>query len=345
MLPALMCAQNSTSKIIPSEADFINSNIAGFGNDIGKITNRVTSMYELQSKFDEDSEEYKMLDYRICCGQLQQQDCIDRIKGVISKPMPQEWYDEFAVRRMEEGEKKELYSRIVASKKPYFMRYIYPAVSREYIAYIKKVNKNSLRRFDCGIDDLYFSDYEDNALKTEFVANYERHLILGTGKCVINKICQAFENRFDKAEDRRLDHEFDYTILKSGAEYTDAERRAIQNLYLEYNNNMRNHAVFQNYERDDSYEISVKVRQIVDFFLSECSKVCSNEDAMYDLIIDVAYRSEGGRGLVWSICGNQIIKNLMKRYGNVLRYPVLDENGDIEYCGERFSLHTIELEV
>ena len=73
-LPALMCAQNTAQKIIPTEKDFIESNIAGFGNDIGKITNRITSMYEVMSKFDEDSEEYRMLDYRICCGQLIQQD-------------------------------------------------------------------------------------------------------------------------------------------------------------------------------------------------------------------------------------------------------------------------------
>jgi hypothetical protein len=56
----------------------MNSNIAGFGNDIGKITNRITSMYELQSKYDEDSEEFKELEYRICCGQLHQQDTIKR---------------------------------------------------------------------------------------------------------------------------------------------------------------------------------------------------------------------------------------------------------------------------
>ena len=73
-LPALMCAQNSASKIIPTNEDFIKSNISGFGSDIGKITNRITSMYELQSYFDMESDEYKTLDYRICCGQLHQQD-------------------------------------------------------------------------------------------------------------------------------------------------------------------------------------------------------------------------------------------------------------------------------
>ena len=77
-LPALMCAQNSVSKIVPTNEDFMKSNISGFGNDIGRITNRITSMYELQSYFDEDSKEHRVLDYRICSGQLHQQDCIDQ---------------------------------------------------------------------------------------------------------------------------------------------------------------------------------------------------------------------------------------------------------------------------
>lgn len=71
--PALMCAQRKAVKKVSSEEDFIRSNIDSFGNDIGKITNRITSMYELRTHFPKDSEEYKILSYRIQCGQLIQQ--------------------------------------------------------------------------------------------------------------------------------------------------------------------------------------------------------------------------------------------------------------------------------
>ena len=73
LLPALMCLQSTAAKIVPTEEDFIQSNINGFGNEIGKITNRITSMYEVRTKFDEDSREYEELTYRIQCGQLLQQ--------------------------------------------------------------------------------------------------------------------------------------------------------------------------------------------------------------------------------------------------------------------------------
>lgn len=74
--PTLMCAQRKAKKIVPTEEDIIRSNIASFGDDIGKITNRITAMFEIQSKYPKDSREYKALDYRIKCGQLYQQNSI-----------------------------------------------------------------------------------------------------------------------------------------------------------------------------------------------------------------------------------------------------------------------------
>lgn len=69
-LPALMCAQRKAKKVIPTEEDFIRSNIESFGNEIGQTTNWVTSMYEVASHFPEGSKEYKELVYRIQSGQL-----------------------------------------------------------------------------------------------------------------------------------------------------------------------------------------------------------------------------------------------------------------------------------
>ena len=72
-LPALMCVQRKAKKKIVQEEDFIRANIDSFGDDIGKTTNRITAMFEVQSKYPKDSVEYKILDYRIKCGQLFQQ--------------------------------------------------------------------------------------------------------------------------------------------------------------------------------------------------------------------------------------------------------------------------------
>lgn len=72
-----MCAQRKADKIVPTDEDFIKANIASFGNEVGAVTNRVTSMYEVRSHFDRNSEEYRELNYRIRSGQQLQQDVIN----------------------------------------------------------------------------------------------------------------------------------------------------------------------------------------------------------------------------------------------------------------------------
>ena len=76
-LPPIQCLQRKATKIIPSEDDIFESNIISFGNAVGAITNRSTSMFEVRERFPKDSEEYKILSYRIKCVQQGQQNSID----------------------------------------------------------------------------------------------------------------------------------------------------------------------------------------------------------------------------------------------------------------------------
>lgn len=75
-LPAIMCVQRRANKVLVTEDDAVSANIASFGDEIGKTTNWITSMFEVQSHFEKDSEEYKTLEYRIMAGQLFQQNAM-----------------------------------------------------------------------------------------------------------------------------------------------------------------------------------------------------------------------------------------------------------------------------
>lgn len=68
--PTIICAQRKADKIVPAESDIIAANKLAFNDDIGTITNYVTSMFEVQAGFDKGSFEYETLNYRIMCGQL-----------------------------------------------------------------------------------------------------------------------------------------------------------------------------------------------------------------------------------------------------------------------------------
>ena len=53
---------------------------------------------------------------------------------------------------IEDPEKRRFYLSLVADKKPYFMRIIYPALMKQYNTYIKNTNKNAMREFQMTID-------------------------------------------------------------------------------------------------------------------------------------------------------------------------------------------------
>ena len=74
---------------------------------------------------------------------------IDKAKGIISKPMPEAWYNRFALNYNdndsdEERVAKEFNKTIIADKKPYFMCYIYPQEMSKYKNYIENTfNKDT----------------------------------------------------------------------------------------------------------------------------------------------------------------------------------------------------------
>ena len=343
--PAIMCEQKSAPSSVPSEQDIIQSNIDSFGNEIGRITNYITSMYEVASKYPVDSDEYVELQYRIKCGQLIQQDAIDAAKGIIAKPMPLEWHDSYAVGRMEDGAKKDLYRKIVADRKPYFMKYIYPTLSKQYSDYVRKVNMNALRQFGIGIDELLSLSENDLSEKQKtFIEYYIKLMPVGNGDCVMNKICHLFEDEFDgKALLSKGDKQFDYGSLSSGSEYTSYQRNKISSLFNDYTSRIQKYVRISNSQGESTDVQTSNLASMRDEFLEECSIICPNEQTLYDIIIDIAGKKTGTKKFVWDICGDTILENLLRKNNYRFEYPCMSEDGDVSFGGYKFE--TVEREV
>lgn len=339
-LPALMCVQRKAKKRIVTEEDAIRANINSFGDDIGKITNRITSMFEVQSRFEPGSPEYDELDYRIKCGQLFQQNAIDKAKGIIAKPMPKAWHDRHHALAVEDTERRKLYLSILADKKPYFMRYIYPDLAKQYNTYIKNTNKKAKRLFQMTIEELIsLAPEELDDEQAEFIHYYTKCMPVGIGDCVTNRICRRFEEAFDGYVGKHnAKTQFDYTIMKSGAEYSQRQHDAIMHLYDDYTKRLQSYAVYASRERVDVDEVASHIMMMRNEFTKACSQVCSNASTLCDIILDICYKKSSSKRFAWSICQNEIIDNLMKNSGGLIRYPVLDPDGDIEFCGNRFML-------
>lgn len=346
-LPAIVCEQKKAVKKVSNEEDFITSDINSFGNDIGSITNRATSMFEVRSGFKAGSKEYEELSYRIRCGQLLQQDAIDKAKGIISKPMPKEWYDRHSVNKIEDDDKRNFYRSIVADKKPYFMRYIYPTLMSQYNTYIKNTDKNCLREFGMTVSELKSMRYDElTERQVEFLNYYSRSMPVGTNDCVMNQICRKFEMMFDGFNKKSsYKSDFDYSIMKSDAEYTAKQYRTIKSMYETYTKRLSNFKSFAEYERVDDGDSALGLERIKEEFIEECDKICPDQSVLCNIILDICYSKNITKRFAWSICGSEIIKNLLSKNGNKISYPVMCDGGEFEYGGNSFTIETKEIEV
>ena len=344
-LPALMCAQRKASKRISTEDDFIRSNIESFGNDIGQTTNWVTSMFEVRSRYPKDSEEYNTLSYRIRCGQLYQQNAIDKAKGIVCKPMPREWHDKHSIHEIEDENTRAMYRSIVADKKPYFMRYIYPALMRQYNTYIKNTDRNALREFQLTVGELLaIPEDELTDRQREFLKYYHHRMPVGIGDCVMNKICRRFEDAFDGYIGKHnAAVKFDYYFMRSSSDYTPKKYNAIKRLRDDYNRRLSSYAVFADYERVDEYDSFETLAMMNDEFRRECSIVCRDRSALCNIILDICYTRSSTKRFAWSMCGDEIIHNLLHNHNGLISYPVPNDDGELEFCGERFTVETTRI--
>lgn len=337
-LPAIMCIQRRAEKVVPDEETTVRSNIAAFGNEIGKTTNWITSMYEVQSRFRHGSPEFEVLEYRTKVGQLIQQNVIDKAKGIVAKPMAREWHDRHAVNMIEDEERQRFYRSIVADRKPYFMIYIYPSLMKEYRQYLRKSDGSALREFRMTVDEMKALPYSElSDRQKEFLHYYDIGMPVGLGDCVMNRICRRFEEEFDGFVGKdAADSVFDRNLYKCGGSYKAHQYYSIRRLYEEYDSRLKKYLVYAKVNSIDSDDAAAYNHGIYEEFRRECLRVCSNDRELMAVLTDLLYGKSATKRLMWSAFAEQIVHNLLENNGWEYAVPVPDRDGDILFRGNRY---------
>lgn len=354
-LPTIFCEGKNSKKISnPTKEDFMKAIKDGFGNKVGSVTNFGSSCYDKISLFKEGSEEYKELDYRIMCIQYLQQECIDSAKnGIPPRPIPSYWLNYSSVTLNVDKETgvilddeetikwKEFNQKVLTEKKPYYFRYIYNDVNKEYLNYIKSMEINSLRNFRKSIEELISTENKTEA-ELDFVKYYEKHMPVSNNPCIVNKIAAKVENVFDgDFKYSRKDNGFNYELYKSNDEYTptNSEVKGIVNLYQEYKKAIKN--------KDDSGDKENKKNSSIEIFdeiKMSASEIIANKQHLTNVLVDLAYKKNKiSKSFVWSMVGEVIIENLLSKSNYIIEYPKRDSSGDIRFNGEKFKITKLQV--
>lgn len=342
-LPPIDCVQKKSSKVVPTENDIILSNKGGFGDKIGSTTNLTTAQISLQASFPQDSEEYKVLGYRILTGQQYQQNAIDKIKGIIARDMPKTWYVKSANRIKEDDSdeiiaKKEFYNRICSNKKPYFFMYNYTNLKTEYKNYESEADFVTTVKFGKHINELLNSE-DLTQEEAEYVKFFYKYAPLDCSPGTINRICWQLERIFDN-QDEIKDNFFDYSILKSGIQYSKQNYNQVKYIYEEYKKTTKRIAQ----ELNEGEEFSTCMQNAVDAFKEQCEALCIPNKELCDIVLDICYLSNNSKQFAWDICGDIIVENLLEKNNNEFFFPIKDESGDIEFRGDKFLMKRVMTE-
>ena len=138
--------------------------------------------------------------------------------------------------------------------------------------------------------------------------------------------------------------EFDYSVLKSNTQYNSNILKELLDLYKEYKKDSANtnKKIAKKAINGEDSSVTDK-NMLIDLFGENCYKICPDKFALCDAMIDLGYSGKMNKNIVWHVCGDVIIENLLAKNNNLISYPSKDKYGDIKCCGSRFSMRTIEV--
>lgn len=263
----------------------------------------------------------------------------DKAKGIIAKPMPRSWYDKHVLSDIQDETEREHCYDIMAYRKPYFMRYIYPDLMREYNTYITNTKKNCLRRFRVDVQELIDKGMDNlTDEESEFLHFYNQLNPVGMNSCVMNRICRRFENEFDHFLSKtKPEHQADYSFMRGDSEYHTMRKNIIRSMYNEYSSRLKAFSRSRDKRRHNEDSDTMGRAMLIMEYKAMCHAVCSDSKTLCDIILDVCYEKNNSKQFAWDICAEQIIENLLEKNNYEISYPVEDENGDVFYRGKRYT--------
>lgn len=229
---------------------------------------------------------------------------------------------------------------LVADKKPYFFIYIYPRLRKEYSDFVKYENVRCRRKYKKTIQEILDSEHRTEE-EEKSCSYFKKQLPIDETPCLMNKICWHVEKVFGQIKLDNRKTEFNKELLKSpNVQYGRTMARKIESIYNSYIGSLQKFYQTVLKDKITSMERAQVELRMANKFKDDLMEVCNNEEVLCNILIDVCYGSNKSRYVVWSVCGEQIIRNLLQRKSGQISYPIQSVEGEFEFKGIPFAMHT-----
>ena len=268
-------------------------------------------------------------------------------KGIEYRPVPKEWYD-WKTNVINDNDDEETVQRklfnqsILANKKPYFMVYNYAKLKSEHVEYKRANDTVSQVMFKMSTDEL--RDKENKTQKELETYNiFAQQAPTNISPSLVNKIAWKIEKHFAQKSLFTME-QFDTNKLKNpNVKYTRKMFKEVSEIREEYGNSIKKLIVTTTQQKGVDVELQdVLKEQLKQEFVDKVYEVCGSEDVACNVLVDICYKDNKSKQLLWDCCAEQLIKNMIANGYNTLHYPTKCEDGDIEYKGQKFEMREVD---
>jgi hypothetical protein len=340
-------------KIIESELYL--ADIGGFNTKVGFLTNLSTTMRAMLPLFSENSKEYKEIIRRLKQCRKEQGSIIDSTKGLVIRPIPKHWTNRTKI--TEDMTNKEIEianfnNSILIEKRPQFMIHLYPNYAKDYNQYCYDYDILAQAKFRMFLDDLLNYNLDELDIdKKEFIDQFYKYNPLLDTNCEMNNISKYMQNEIKNiteiAKNKTKINKNLIKIMKKKniKNWDDSKTNALVELHKKYKSGKKS---FGNIKNEDGTNRWQTIEQYNKFIRQEALLLSSNLGDLASQAISIYYNSD--RTFVWNIFGKGIVDNIIentfknsKNKKKVFYIPFLDEDGDIEFLGKRYSRKEIKI--
>ena len=339
-------------KIIPIEKDLYTFDKFAMGSIIGQITNKGASAYALlpilEKKYGKDSVEYQMTLCRLKQSCVAQSKQIDKTKlGKEVKGIPNDW---ITIPSDEKLESRELtyseYKHILLNRRPYFFKYLYRDSKKDYKKYQDKQETLCIKMFGKPLDTV-LNSLSPTPSEKEFIEDYYEWSPLIESDSCMNALCKYIESVDFEIKDKiKTNESFDnYALYKNlGVAYSTKQQQLALKALQEYKQLKSKEQISKNYNNlylDNREEINVNSVDLEDIAL----QYINNIDILTNIYVDYFYEvcPKSNKDILWKYFGKNIVKNILENTNEPIMFPLRDENGQIEYLGQTYSLKEIKI--
>ena len=327
-------ATKKATKAKVVESELYVADMKGFNTKVGFLTNLSTTMYAMLPIFDPASQEYAMLINRLKQCRKEQGAIIDATKGLEIRPIPTSWT------KYKKGD--DFNNRILIDKRPYFMRYLYSGYAKKYKSYNNTYENYCITTFGKPLTEVLNNPETDK--EQEVRSKYYRFSPLLDTKCVMNNISHYMESQVKEIRTKR-DTFTDFSLLKS--EHVALDKVKLKEMYLlykKYKNEKRNFAGIVDSNGEEMFRTLEQYNKAI---LQEAYKISSNEQELANMAVVICYEihPSDNKSFVWQVFGEGLLENIREHKQQHSFVPFLDEKGDIEYLGRKYSLKEIDLNI